>query len=199
ANRLWVTFSGYGTTKVAKWEQGQGWTLMNDNLPNVPIACIEVDTSNGMLYVGTDIGVFYRDTAMTQWEPFNNQLPSVRVNDLGINYNTHEIWAATYGRGMWRSAKQDQLSVRQLSKATEISVYPNPTKGAFSVVNKGFADKKATVQLLDNSGRVVWKQEARFNASGKMNFEVGNVARGNYVVEVIGGNDEIARQKIVLY
>jgi hypothetical protein len=57
----------------------------------------------GAVYVGTDIGIFYRDNNHTDWVPFRNGLPSVPVFDMEINYSSNVLTAATYGRGLWRS------------------------------------------------------------------------------------------------
>jgi ligand-binding sensor domain-containing protein len=65
-----------------------------------------IDTSNRVKYIGTDIGVFYRDTTMTAWAAFQHGMPVVRVNDLQIDYATNRIWAATYGRSLWESPRQ---------------------------------------------------------------------------------------------
>ncbi|MBA3648542.1 MAG: hypothetical protein H0W62_08330 [Chitinophagales bacterium] len=63
--------------------------------------------SNNELYVGTDVGVFYRNNSMSQWTQFNldpvNKLPNVEVRDLEILYCTNKLRAATFGRGVWEA------------------------------------------------------------------------------------------------
>ncbi|HNQ83686.1 MAG TPA: hypothetical protein PKM34_08590, partial [Bacteroidales bacterium] len=54
-------------------------------------------------YIGTDVGVYYRDDDIGDWVPFMNGLPAVMVFDLEINESAGVITAATYGRGFWRS------------------------------------------------------------------------------------------------
>lgn len=55
------------------------------------------------VYVGTDIGVFYRDANHSDWIPFRNGLPTTPVFDLEINLTNNRITAGTFGRGLWRS------------------------------------------------------------------------------------------------
>jgi len=103
---VFVTYSGYGaTSKVFKSTNGGGaWTNISSGLPNIPVNCIVY--SNGTddgVYVGTDIGVFYRDNSMTTWVDFNSGFPRVAVRDLEIYYPTGKLRAATYGRGTWES------------------------------------------------------------------------------------------------
>jgi hypothetical protein len=54
--------------------------------------------------VGTDIGVFYRDNIVGDWIPFRNGMPSVIVTDLEISSVDNNIYAATFGRGLWKSS-----------------------------------------------------------------------------------------------
>ncbi len=108
-NTAWVTYSGYAPgTKVFKTTNG-GSSWVNDDpnqsLPNLPVNCIVYERgSNDGVYVGTDVGVFFKNATMTNWVPFNTSLPNVIVNWLEINYSTNKIRAATYGRGLWESS-----------------------------------------------------------------------------------------------
>ncbi len=85
--------------------RGVTWTNISGSLPNVPVNCIAYE--NGpldALYIGTDIGVFYRNNDIGDWIPFTNGLPTVRIMDLEINNTYNLIRAGTYGRGLWSSS-----------------------------------------------------------------------------------------------
>ncbi len=106
-NLIWVTRSGYSAgNKVYRSENGGAtWTNISGALPNVPVNCITFqNNSPERLYVGTDIGVYYRDLLTSDWQDFNTALPNVRVTELEIQYFVGKIRAATYGRGIWESA-----------------------------------------------------------------------------------------------
>ena len=81
--------------------------IFSGTLPNTVANCIAYDDNNGSpddaLYIGTDIGVFYRNANMSDWIPFMNGLPNVRVIDLDINKASGSIRAGTFGRGLWSS------------------------------------------------------------------------------------------------
>jgi hypothetical protein len=82
------------------------WENISGTLPNIPILCIAYHDDGGGLdrmYIGTDIGVFYRDDNIGDWIYFSNFMPAVPVDDLYINTVNNTIAAATYGRGLWRS------------------------------------------------------------------------------------------------
>ncbi|MCB0314332.1 MAG: hypothetical protein KDH84_13905, partial [Calditrichaeota bacterium] len=55
------------------------------------------------LYVGTDVGIYYRNNTMSEWMPFITNLPNVIVQELEIHYGSDRLRAATYGRGIWES------------------------------------------------------------------------------------------------
>jgi photosystem II stability/assembly factor-like uncharacterized protein len=106
ANNVFVTFSGYSATnKVFKSTNGgSNWTNISTGLPNLPVNCIiYTNNSNDGIYVGTDVGVYYRDGSMSSWTPFMTGLPNVIVNDFEIFYPTNKLRAGTYGRGVWQS------------------------------------------------------------------------------------------------
>lgn len=206
STHIWVTMGGYGTNKVADRRIGQStWTYHNTGLPNVPVNCMVIDSSNGTRYIGTDIGVFFRDTVMTQWEAYNTGLPSVEVMDLGINYTTGELWAATYGRGMWRSPAQvteePPISVGQVPLALDVlSISPNPSNGSFSVrtTNAGFTGQAVRMRLLAANGQTVWQGQGRFDNTGRLDVNTGQNSRGNYFFEVISSRGATARAKVLL-
>lgn len=108
-NKVWVSISGFNaTSKVYKsLNGGTTWTNITMNLPNIPANCIVNDSLTGGkdgVYVGTDLGVYYTDTTLTQWIPYGNGLPNVIVDELEIHYGSGKLRAATYGRGLWETS-----------------------------------------------------------------------------------------------
>jgi hypothetical protein len=106
---VWLSFSGYNVaTKVIRSvDGGDTWNNETDNLPNVPVHVVKFQDTNGSpagaVYIGTDIGVFYRNNIAGQWTLFGNDLPKTMVTDLEVNETAGVITASTYGRGFWRS------------------------------------------------------------------------------------------------
>lgn len=112
-NTVWIAQSNkvYEST-----DKGVNWTNISTGLPNIPVLSLVFDSSssNRGLYAGTYMGVFYKDTTMTQWQWFNEHMPiHSRVRDLEIYYSPQgrgrsHIVCATYGRGNWRSPLYDE-------------------------------------------------------------------------------------------
>lgn len=106
ANQVYVTFSGYSSGNKVFYSSNGGstWTNISTGLPNIPVNCVVYqNNSNNAIYVGTDVGVYYRDASMTSFIPFMTGLPNVVVNDFEIFYPTNKLRAGTYGRGVWES------------------------------------------------------------------------------------------------
>jgi PKD repeat protein len=106
SNELWLTRGGWtsGSHVFYSTNGGSSWSNITANLPNLPTNIVKYDVgTNGGIYVGTDVGVYYYDNDLLTWMPFMNNLPNVIVNDLEIHENTNVIRAGTYGRGVWES------------------------------------------------------------------------------------------------
>jgi photosystem II stability/assembly factor-like uncharacterized protein len=110
ASEIFACFGGYesGYKIIKSTDGGDNWTNITGTLPNVPVNCIIYDDNNGnpddAIYIGTDIGVFYRDNNLGDWIPFNNGLPVVEITDLEIQNSSGVLRAGTYGRGIWQTA-----------------------------------------------------------------------------------------------
>jgi PKD repeat protein len=103
-----VVYSGYTSgDKVFKTNDGGlTWINLSSGLPNIPVNCIVFHngTLNGdAVYIGTDVGVYYRDNSLSSWVDFTSGLPNCAVRDLEIFYPNNKLRCATYGRGTWES------------------------------------------------------------------------------------------------
>jgi hypothetical protein len=107
---------------------GTSWFDMSDGLPEIPVNCIvHQNGTNDALYVGTDVGVYYRNGSMSQWEPYFEELPNVQVNWLEINYSVGKLRAATWGRGLWEADLIDDGCGHDNNSQHAISIAQNTT------------------------------------------------------------------------
>jgi hypothetical protein len=209
-DHFWITYSGYGTVHIAEYKSGS-WSTPNINLPDVPVHCIEVDTSNNYMYVGTDIGVYYLDTTTKQWEVFNNAsaMPSIEVSDLGISYKKKELWASTYGRGLWKSALQSYTVPPDTSDTSTyvhiipytnklFNIFPNPNNGVFTVKTEApdLANKSLAIRIIDANGKTVWKNNVRTNESGLMQINTFGLPGGIYTFDVADKQYSLGRCRL---
>ena len=111
-------------------DKGFNWIEISGSLPNTNVNTIAYyRNSLGGLYVGTDIGIFYRDDHMDDWILFSNGFPAAgTVTELEIYYDPNGpegdvIRAGTYGRGLWESpVNYGALTADFEASETEITI-----------------------------------------------------------------------------
>ncbi|MDG1756742.1 MAG: GEVED domain-containing protein [Bacteroidia bacterium] len=104
-NRIIVVYNRYQNDNKKVYisnDQGATWQNITYNLGNMPLRTVVIDHSDSCyIYVGGEIGVYYKSKSATQWTLYNNNLPNVTVKDLEIHYGSNTLRAATWGRGLW--------------------------------------------------------------------------------------------------
>ncbi|HTL83118.1 MAG TPA: PKD domain-containing protein [Bacteroidia bacterium] len=116
-HKVWISLGGYDSTYKCMYSANAGanWSNISNGLPDLPANCI-VSVPNSMsdaLYIGCDVGVYYRDNASSGWQPFFQALPHAPIFDLEIFKPTYELRAATYGRGVWEVPVDQSVLVPQ--------------------------------------------------------------------------------------
>lgn len=104
-NDIFVVYASYqnDNKKVYRSENGgSSWYNISYNLGNIPTHTIVIDqTDNPYIYIGTEIGVYYKPLNGNTWVLYNNGLPNIAIEELEINHGANTIKAATWGRGLW--------------------------------------------------------------------------------------------------
>ena len=167
---VFITYSGYtdGVKVFRIYSDGSKWDNISKSLPNLPVNCVEFhEKANDAVYVGTDVGVYYRNSSMTGWKYFSKGLPNVVVTDLKIQYKSGKIRAATYGRGLWESNLYTPTGKVQLN-IVEIPIIGGKATGD-GLYNPG---QKASMKAIPESG---WKFAGWYNddvlISDSLDFE----------------------------
>lgn len=150
-NRILVGFASYlGNSVYVSNDGGNTWSNYSQGLPSVPANCFTtvVGDANGSTYVGTDVGIFYRNSNSTAWESFNNGIPSVIVSDLEIFYPTAKLRCATYGRGIWETPLPGYNALPSVSliQPTEGQVF---TAGTNITLSATAADTDGNIQRVE--------------------------------------------------
>ncbi len=184
--RVFVTASNYTTgEKVFMSEDaGDNWTNISGNLPNLPANCIVYEkNSDDGIYVGMDVGVYYRDSLLGDWIPYSKNLPNVIVNELQINYQHNLLRAATYGRGLWESHIYSAVGVdEEVQPEKKLSVYPNPVTDVLNVeMPQSYG--RYTVQAFNVNGSLVLEKEIENLQQAELN--VSGLTRGVYHIRVL--------------
>ncbi len=106
SDQVWITFGSYDTGKKVFYstDGGSSWTDHSLGLQDFPVNSIAIDKNSGYLYIGTDIGVYYKhatDDNTVPWVEYSVGLPRAIAGEIRINHNFNKIFVATFGRGVW--------------------------------------------------------------------------------------------------
>jgi hypothetical protein len=135
---VYVTIAGFATlqedvqTLYRSIDGGEHWTVVEDNLPEVPANSVIVDPEDAnTVYVGTDTGVYSTRligscvNISDCWSAFGSGLPRspvVQISASPASATTHELVAATYGRGIWMTSLWTSEEVFTTATATPASL-----------------------------------------------------------------------------
>jgi hypothetical protein len=94
-------------------DYGQTWTAINTGIPTGAYtrSIREDPVRRGLLFAGTETGVYVSFNDGARWEPLQLNLPRASVRDLRVHGN--DLIAATHGRAFW--AIDDISILRQLA------------------------------------------------------------------------------------
>ncbi|MBT8327602.1 MAG: T9SS type A sorting domain-containing protein, partial [Bacteroidia bacterium] len=125
---------------------GQTWKNITYNLSNMPLRTIVMDVSDSSyIYVGGEIGVYYKSLADTVWTLYNENLPNVTVKDLEIHHGSNTLKAATWGRGLWETTL---VGKNDFPAITNVGITNTPTQNAPKEGLEQFV--KATIEYDGN-------------------------------------------------
>lgn len=187
-NTLWLTFSSYSSTvKVYKsTDGGTTWTnISGTGLPAVPANCIvnQLNEASEALYVGTDIGVYYKDNTLSSWVAYNTNLPRVVVSELEIHNSSSKLRAATYGRGIWQTNLTNPVGIVELPQQNNFNIYPNPSQGILNVEVTGEAEI-LSVAFYDMIGKLVKEIDNPLLNNSTIRMNISDLPNGVYSVQL---------------
>ncbi len=194
-NLGFVCYSGFDTQHVFVTEdKGQSWTAIDIELPNVPTNAIVLDEEAGILYVGTDISVYYADVTdlvagepmgALDWKLYSENLSSATITmDLKISRSDRKLWIATHGNGAYRGNLIDPVSstVEELDNSL-VSIYPNPCSDYLHLYSKD--------QVL---GWTIYSPDALVILEGtERTIDLTHEITGQYFIKVKTDKSELVR------
>jgi len=194
-NVVYATFSGYrfgeDTGHVFRSEdQGTTWEDVTNNLPDIPVNDIEIDTF-GNLFLGTDIGVLASANNGDSWEPFGENLPSVVVNDLHLDLNSGFLFAGTYGRSSYKVDLSDNILTLNdfaLSETT-LALFPNPASDHITINYNGSGEEVIT--MFDQLGRKIRTLPIQ---SSTTQMDIQDLPTGVYIVKVGSQSQKLVKR-----
>ncbi|MBM2816923.1 MAG: hypothetical protein HW421_3685 [Ignavibacteria bacterium] len=192
---------------------GDSWKDISKPVPpGILIKTIvhQPNSQRNTLYAGTNHGVYFTDDSSDKWEPFSENLPNGIINELEIQYGTNELFAATYGRGVWKTnllplSVEDDLPIN-----SSFNIYPNPTKGEISIniveplhptndvkTLHATSLQIITIKLIDIMGRIL--QEKKFiTETMPLTLNINpNLNEGIYFIQLESGGKNYSTKLII--
>ncbi len=114
-------------------DYGQTWKLITNGIPRSMLSyahCVREDPIRpGLLYVGTENGLYVSYNDGENWEPLQSNLPRVPVYWMVIQEHFNDLVVGTYGRGFW--ILDDLTPIQQMTDSVRGSAAhlfpPRPT------------------------------------------------------------------------
>ena len=161
-------------------DSGKTWTRIVSGIPEgAYVRSVREDPQKkGLLYAGTELGVYVSFDDGGHWQPLQLNLPVAPVHDLVVKDD--DLVVATHGRSFW--VLDDLTPLRQIDPAAQVpevrlyqpqSAYhlhfplevnrrrpvgDNPPRGAvidYFLKSRPAADEKITLEILDPQGKVL--------------------------------------------
>ena len=165
-------------------DYGESWTRLttgDNGIPSDwPTRVVREDPDReGLLYAGTEFGLFVSFNNGGNWQPFQLNMANVPINDIQIK--NKDILIATQGRAMWSLDNVSALhQVTPQTRLSEIHLFaPRDgyrTSTAAQILGPNIdyylptpASGTVTVDILDQGGRVVnsYSSDARPAGGGR--------------------------------
>ncbi|MFC2130021.1 T9SS type A sorting domain-containing protein [Bacteroidota bacterium] len=161
---FWAARSTYvDEQKIIEYKNGL--FFIPEGIPSVPVNVIvhNRNSENNQMFIGTDVGVYFRDDDMQAWEIYGKGLPNVVIQDMDIQYASGKLRAATYGRGLWEV------------KIVECVI--DPPELEFSGSNKLCEGDTLIISVLDDYDSYRW-------STGETSKSITVIETGLYTVTV---------------
>jgi photosystem II stability/assembly factor-like uncharacterized protein len=165
-------------------DYGKTWTKLTQGIPDTTfVRAVRQDPKKkGLLYAGTEMGVFVSFDDGAHWRPLKLNLPTVPVHDLTVKDD--DLVVATHGRAFWilddvsplrqysdelaqknehlyapSTAYRIQAGASNPKHASKVAGQ-NPPAGAviyYYLKDAPKANTEAKLEMLDSSGKVIRK------------------------------------------
>lgn len=126
AGTAYMTVDGHQVNNRDPWiyktnDYGKTWKLITNGIPHTMLSyahCVREDpTRQGLLYLGTEGGLFVSHDDGENWQPLQNNLPHAPVYWLVVQDRFNDLVISTYGRGFW--ILDDLTPIQQWNGAVE--------------------------------------------------------------------------------
>ncbi|MBE0643710.1 MAG: hypothetical protein IH600_06485 [Bacteroidetes bacterium] len=210
AKRAVYCLSGFGSGHAyLTTDGGVSWTDISgtgvSSLPDLPANTVLWHPQrDSVLYVGTDVGLFVTTDLGTTWRVDNNGIGNVIIADLKLR-GDGVLFAATHGRGMYRSSMSILDGSSAIPLAASIgSPYPNPVStGEGLVVTVPYTlarEGRVRLCVTDIAGRRIFDRDLGRQGEGeyRSHFDAHILAAGAHTIQLFFDGMSIGTRRLLV-
>src|SRR5712672_3694495 len=184
AGTAYLTVDGHQVNNRDPWiyrttDYGKTWKAITNGIPHTMLSyahCVREDPVRpGLLYVGTEGGIFVSYDDGSNWQPLQMNLPHAPVYWITIQEQFNDLVLATYGRGFW--ILDDITPIQQMT--TEVL---NSTAHLFTV-HPAYRLRGITVPYASSDDPVAG-QNPQYGAA--INYFLKNAPRNEPTIRIVG-------------
>lgn len=169
---------------------GTSFIDYSEGLPALPIEeLLTIDSDNGLIFCANSAGVYYRTNSMSSWQCYNKNLPGVEKTSLDYDYCNNMLYAATYGRGVWKTPVNIPIT-----NTLQNQITTNQTWSEDGVINHDVVVKAGATLTITSTIYVSSNNKFIVEPNGKLIINGGHLTNlcGNYWqgVEVWGTSNQ---------
>ena len=207
-DEIYVTFYNYGVRSI--WYTGNAtaasptWVNKEGNLPDLPVLSILPNPLNeDEVLVGTELGVWATENFTSSqpiWIQSYNGMSDVKVTDLDLKKGDNEVYAGSYGRGIFsgqfKTAREEaEERGETVVEENVIAVYPTISEGSYELVS-GEDVEDVDVQVYSIQGRLVQVVQTSLEANNPIDVNLFTEASGVYLFKITGAGKTVV-QKVI--
>ena len=232
ANKVVLTLGNYGNTTYVMYSNNAladepTFTVKQGNLPLMPVYSSVIEMTTGKVILGTEHGIYMTDditAAEPNWVAQRNpmgdvpvmelkqqtvNLPKQEFTEFGHNVvvegttNQGVIYAATYGRGLYRCdnfiLNSPEIVKEEPSAEVNVNVYPNPARESANISFNIEEGAYVTYQVYDITGKMMQDVVVGNCTTGKhvVSLSLNGMATGTYLLRLNQGDKALVTKFLV--
>ncbi len=187
----YLTVDGHQVNNRDPWiyktsDYGKSWRLLTAGIPRTPLSYTHIvredPVRRGLLYAGTEGGLYVSFDDGEKWQPLQTNLPHAPVYWIVVQEHFSDLVVATYGRGIW--ILDDITPLRELAP-------PVTTKDAHL-----FAPRAAyRLRGVEGTFAVAYDPSAGQNppSGASINYWLKSEAKDSVSLSVLDGTGKVVR------
>ncbi len=131
------------------------------------------------------------------WQPDGSSSPiAVIDSSLSVNGTKNASITVTSSAGC-SATKNILIHFNNSDIADSYNIFPNPNNGNFSIAPAKGTAVIDNMMLLDNNGKMVWKNNGSFNIIGTKQVSIPGLSTGSYMLVTVNENGQSANPLVI--